>query len=356
LILRVATETGGRGWVGAALDANSVGEVVGEALQPLTTGDYTVALRDGGGRSLWASEPGAAGMSLVNPLRAVAGWELAFGAPVPPDAVVRRRSLSYALVGLLASMLVAGLWVTARGRAQELALAKRQADFVAAVSHELKSPLTSIRLYTERLSSGRATATEAREYFATVDSEAGRLERLVNRLLVSQRMQEGRHAYVFKPGSLADVARTAIARLQAQARARRVTLELRETGSTATTFDCAAITDAIENLAENAIKYSPEHSSVVVSIASGGEHVSVEVADCGVGIDEADLPHIFEKFFRGRRGDRADVRGTGLGLSLVKAIVDAHDGAIEVTSVPGEGSRFVVRLPRRTASAPGVAV
>ena len=109
--------------------------------------------------------------------------------------------------------------------------------------------------------------------------------------------------------------------------------------------DEAALTDAIENLIDNAIKYSLSGTKIAVSCASTDHHVCVEVRDQGVGIANDELPHIFDKFYRGRRGDMSNVHGTGLGLALVKATVEAHGGEVEVTSEPGLGSCFRMRLP-----------
>lgn len=338
----------GHGRTGLALSQSDLGALVDTAVRPLlATHSFDAVLRDEHGEVLWSSVAAPLSPARTEPIRAVRGWELAFTAPAGAGALDEKRLLWYGLILLLVSMLAAGLWMTARGRRQELALARMQADFVAAVSHEFKSPLTSICLYMERLSSGRASLAEGREYYAAVELETRRLERLVNRLLDSQQIQEGRKQYVFAPASLGEAAEEALSRLRPQADARGMQLVLQTVGDPVeTTFDRAAMADAIENLVENAVKYSPEGSAVTVTVRADGDAVSVEVTDRGIGIDREDLPHIFDKFYRGRRGDRTDVRGTGLGLALVKAIVDAHGGVLSVSSVPEHGSRFTVLLPR----------
>jgi len=105
------------------------------------------------------------------------------------------------------------------------------------------------------------------------------------------------------------------------------------------------MTEAIENLLDNAIKYSPPGTTVRVAVRVVENRVCVDVCDQGIGIERQDLPHIFEKFYRGRRGDQQDVKGAGLGLTLVKATVEAHGGVIDVADTPGGGSRFCVWLP-----------
>ena len=110
-------------------------------------------------------------------------------------------------------------------------------------------------------------------------------------------------------------------------------------------MDKTAVADALDNLVDNAIKYSAADTRVVIRVEKRERFVCVEVQDQGIGIDPDDLPRIFDRFYRGRRGDRHDVHGTGLGLSLVKAAAEGHGGSVDVTSAPGQGSRFCLRLP-----------
>lgn len=334
---------------GVVLDARDLVAVGDRALRPLTSNSLPgLALRDEDGLVVWSSASDTGASFSTRALRSVPGWELLVDRPTEPTTLGERRLLWFGLVSMLVIMLTSGLVMTVRTRRREAALARRQADFVAAVSHEFKSPLTSIRLHMERLASGRAAAAEATNYYAAVDAEAVRLERLVDRLLDSQQQQEGRTRYRFAEASIAEAARTAVARLgpQAETKGIRVALDVQheETGGW---FDRDAITDVVENLVENAIKYSDAGSIVSVATETDHESVRVHVEDQGMGIDARDLPRIFEKFFRGRRGDATDVRGTGLGLSLAKAIVDAHGGTIAVSSTAGTGSRFSVTLPNR---------
>jgi two-component system phosphate regulon sensor histidine kinase PhoR len=336
-------------WVGMALSNVEIRALIDGAVGPLLAPDtFTVAFRDAAGHRTWQQAPGEFVPVYVHSLRSIPGWDLSFSKPRDPAGLSQRRVLWFGLILVLVSMLGAGLWMTVRTRQEELALARRQSEFVAAVSHEFKSPLTSIRLYMERLASGRAGLTESADYYLAVEQETARLERLVNRLLDSQQSQEGLKTYALQRASISEAAQLAIDRLQRQAEAKGVRLELRAHDDRAELLcDSGAVADAIENLVENAIKYSPEGSVVAIATTADPNAVRVDVQDQGIGIDAQDLPRIFDKFFRGRRGDAADVRGTGLGLSLVKAIVDGHGGSIAVTSTPGSGSCFSVTLPRR---------
>lgn len=340
---------------GLALSNGDVTALIEQTVRPLLARQsFDAMLRDEHGQVIWSSGAAAASPAQIMQIRAVRGWELAFVAPAGTGVLDERLLLWYGLIVLLVSMLAAGLWMTARGRRQELALTRMQTDFVAAVSHEFKSPLTSICLHMERLASGRASPAQGREYYAAVEQETRRLERLVNRLLDSQQIQERQKRYVLEFASLADAAEDALSRLRPQAEAKQIPLELRTEGEHfETTFDRAAIAAAIENLVENAVKYSPGASPVTVTIRAERDAVVLEVADRGIGIDAADLPHIFDRFYRGGLGNRTDVRGTGLGLALVKSIVDAHGGVVSVSSVPEHGSRFTVRLPWRWADGTG---
>ena len=237
--------------------------------------------------------------------------------------------------------------MTARVVRREVELGRIQNDFIAAVSHEFKSPIASIRLLMERITTGRLRTPEsASEYYAAISREAVRLERLVNRLLEWQQIQVGHKRYSFSPASLTAIAVTAIEEMRPQAEAKGITLETSFAEPLAkVSTDEAALTDAIENLIDNAIKYSPSGTKIAVSCTSTDHQACVEVRDQGVGISNDELPRIFDKFYRGRRGDMSNVHGTGLGLALVKATVEAHGGEVEVMSDPGRGSCFRLRLP-----------
>jgi signal transduction histidine kinase len=165
-------------------------------------------------------------------------------------------------------------------------------------------------------------------------------------LLEAQKTQEGLRQYHFVPASLAEIAERAVtaARSQAEAKAVRIDVES-EPDLPKVLADQEAVNGAIENLLSNAIKYAPPRSVVKVTSYAVDDHVCLDVSDQGGGIAKDDLPHIFDRFYRKRRGNQDNVRGTGLGLALVKATVEAHGGTIEVTSAPGAGSRFCLRLP-----------
>jgi signal transduction histidine kinase len=332
--------------VGLAIPQNHLASLLDSIVSPLLSGQpFSVEVRDAEGHSVWSKLQSNA--AHTEQLRGVRGLELGFSGLSGSGWLDQKQLVSVGFVLLLLIMMIAGLAMTARAVRREVELGRTQNEFIAAISHEFKSPIASIRLLMERITSGRvSTPQTTAEYYTAVSREAERLERLVNRLLEWQQIQAGRKRYDFSSGSLAEIATTAIEQMRPQAEAKGIKLEA-ETGESIpeVPLDEVAITDAIENLIDNAIKYSPPQTMVKLSIRIDDGHASIEVRDQGVGIEHDELPRIFDKFYRGRRGDLRNVHGTGLGLALVKATMEAHGGGVEVTSEPGIGSCFCLRLP-----------
>jgi signal transduction histidine kinase len=335
------------GAIGAALSGSGLQVFLDNTLRPLFQGQpFMAVLRGVDGRSLWNELPDGATPLRTEQLGALQGMQLEFTGPREPW-MHRNRWMWYGFVLLPVVVLIVGLVMTVRLVGQEVALRQMQAKFIAAVSHELKSPITGIRLLMERISEGRLdTPGAAREYYTAVGRETDRLETLVNRLLEAQKIQSEGRNYDFELSSLGDLAGQAIQRLRPQAEAKGIQLAAQaDLGLPDLPLDKAAIGDAIENLLDNAIKYSPSGTQVSIHILSADNEARVEVRDQGIGIEKVDLPRIFDPFYRGRRGDMESVKGTGLGLALVKAAAEAHGGAVDVSSVPDGGSRFTLRLP-----------
>jgi signal transduction histidine kinase len=265
----------------------------------------------------------------------------------PTPTMSPRRLLNYARVVFPIVVLACGLLMTAWIMRRELALTELQSTFVAAVTHEFKSPITSIRLLMERITSGRiASGDSPARYYAAIGAETKRLESLVNRLLESQKLQSGQREYVFRPTAIEALVRDAIERVRPQADARQIQIEVSAVGGIPPlALDADSVSDAIRNLLDNAIKYSPDHTRVSVGIDVGDGRVRLIVSDHGIGVDPADAGRIFEPFYRSRRGDQTNVHGTGLGLSLVRATAEAHGGSVTVSSDGERGSRFTLSFP-----------
>ena len=331
---------------GVAFPQDRFASLFDSVLSPLLSGQpFSLEIRDAQGQAVWAKLQ--ASSTHNQPLRGVRGLELAFSGLSGSRWLDQKQLLWFGFILLLVVTMIAGLAMTARVVRREVELGRIQNEFIAAVSHEFKSPIASIRLLMERITTGRLRTPESTgEYYAAISREAERLERLVNRLLEWQQIQAGRKRYSFSLASLTAVATTAVDEMRSQAEAKGITLETKiEERLPQLNTDEAALTDAIENLIDNAIKYSLSGTKIAVSCAATDHHVCVEVRDQGVGIANDELPHIFDKFYRGRRGDMSNVHGTGLGLALVKAMVEAHGGEVDVRSEPGVGSCFSLRLP-----------
>jgi len=222
-----------------------------------------------------------------------------------------------------------------------------RSSFVASVSHELKTPLTSIRAHAETLLLGRAGDAEtAGEYLRTIMSESERLERLVQSVLEFSRIEQGRKTYRMQATRLEDVARTAAHTMAYPLEQLGFTLTIASDG-TAPTFsgDPEALTQAILNLLSNAMKYSGGAKQIEMRIGTRDSEAFVDVVDHGIGIPKDDQSRIFERFHRVQSAETAGIAGAGLGLALALHAVEAHRGRIAVVSDVGRGSTFSVCIP-----------
>jgi len=234
-----------------------------------------------------------------------------------------------------------------RAAMRELKLAEVKQTFVSNVSHELKTPLALIRLFAETLELGRAKTTEkAQEYYRIIHHESRRLSQLIDNILDFSRIEAGSREYRFVSMDLVEVVRTVVASYEYQIRAGGFDLATYlGAGVPRVHADPDAISQAILNLLNNAVKYSDKMRQITVSVRAAGSMVLVEVADRGIGIPVSEQKRVFEKFYRVSTGLVHETKGSGLGLALVKHIVEAHHGSVSVESAPGKGSRFTIALP-----------
>jgi two-component system phosphate regulon sensor histidine kinase PhoR len=222
-------------------------------------------------------------------------------------------------------------------------------DFVANVSHELRTPLTAVRGYVEALQDSGSDLVESRRFLEIIDRHTLRMERLVRDLLRLARLDAGQEQLDRERCGVEWLFEAVEADLADKIDARRVMIERRVAPDAPTvTGDPAKLQDALRNLLENAVNYSPDGGRVILASERRGNRIALSVSDSGPGIPEADLPRVFERFYRAdkarSRGER-DPGGTGLGLSIVKHLVELHGGTVAASNRPEGGAKMVVELP-----------
>jgi signal transduction histidine kinase len=250
------------------------------------------------------------------------------------------------------SLLVLGIILTLRATSREMKLAQAKSTFVSNVSHELKTPLALIRLFAETLELGRVKSTEkAQEYYRIINNESRRLTQLINNILDFSKIEAGRKEYEFEETDVAEVVEEVIRSYEYQIVNAGFELAT-DIGHDlpAASIDRDAISQAVLNLINNAVKYSDEDKKIAVRVRARDRFVAIEVTDTGIGIPRSEHEKIFEKFYRVSTGLVHNTKGSGLGLALVKHIVEAHKGQISVESLPGKGSKFTILIPASTAS------
>ncbi len=223
-------------------------------------------------------------------------------------------------------------------------------DFVANASHELKTPLAAIKAYTETLMDWALyDETVNARFLKRIDEQAERLNQLILDLLSLARIESGQEIFEHHPLYLVPVLESCVESHRDRAQTKNLSLSFDPRGmddETMVLADEEAIRQIIDNLIDNAIKYTPEGGTVSVTGHSDRNSASIEVSDTGIGIPRADLPRIFERFYRVDKARSRELGGTGLGLSIVKHLMQSIGGQIDVTSRVGAGSRFTVGLPR----------
>ena len=319
-------------------------------LRPILAGaEVSCAAVDGEGRVLAGEKATTSHAAIRTAVETQLPWTLyvtATQSPGPHDLLAPERFL---ILGICVMVLfhMAGTYFIARAIRRENEVSRMKADFVAAVSHEFRTPLTSMRQLSEILAAGRAPSEERRQvYYETLIRETSRLERLIEALLNFGRMEAGRRPYRFEELDVAALVGRVAAEFEGHmaATGRRIEID----GSPCRCpieADPEAISVALRNLVDNAIKYSPGHPTVWMEWARENDCVAIRVRDQGPGIARSERKAIFRKFVRGTAAAAANVRGSGLGLAMVRHIVTAHRGAVTLASQPGQGSTFTILLP-----------
>lgn len=263
---------------------------------------------------------------------------------------------SFLIIGVLSVLMISGLVLTYRSVNKQVALARLKSDFVSNVSHELRTPLALIRLYAETLELGRITTSEKKnEYYGIIRKESERLSALINNILDFSRIEAGGKEYDFRDTDIAELVRNTLDSYRYQIEQQGFLLEENiDTCIPAVKVDREAIARALVNLVNNALKYSSNEKFLGVKLYREEGLLKLEVSDRGIGIERHEQTRIFDKFYRTCDPLVHNTKGSGLGLSLVRHITQAHGGDVVVESTPGRGSKFTLSLPLvRPAGATG---
>jgi signal transduction histidine kinase len=249
---------------------------------------------------------------------------------------------------LMAVAVMGGIILALRTASRAMKLSQMKTDFVSNVSHELRTPLSSIRVFGEFLKLGRVKEQEKiREYGEYIETESRRLTQLINNILDFSKIESDRKTYQFERASVEEVIGATLKTFEVQLRQQNFSIRFEQLPAELppVLIDTDAIAQAFMNLLDNAVKYSGTAKEIQVRLGRRDGFVTVSVTDQGIGIPREEQAKIFDKFYRVSTGLVHDVKGSGLGLSLVKHIVKAHRGRVTIESEPGRGSTFTIYLP-----------
>jgi two-component system phosphate regulon sensor histidine kinase PhoR len=264
------------------------------------------------------------------------------------EEIARSRSFwDLTFILLLNAILMTGVWFIYRNIRREMELAQLKSDFVSNISHELRTPLSLIRMFTETLEMGRVrTEDKKQEYYKIIGQETERLTHLVNNILNFSRIEAGRKEYHFYDVNLNEVAQKVLENYQFHLKNEEFKLETNfHSGLPLIRADKESVSESIINLLDNGIKYSDAEKFIRVETGINGGMAYILVEDHGIGISLENQQNIFKKFYRVSDALIHNTKGSGLGLSLVKHIMDAHGGRVIVQSQVGKGSRFRLVFP-----------
>ncbi|MBI4906727.1 MAG: HAMP domain-containing histidine kinase [Acidobacteria bacterium] len=280
----------------------------------------------------------------IRPRSFARGWGIRMDTSAPPQlaAFDRQRRWFEAMLALMLGLIAFGAHFLFKAVRHEMETARQQAEFVATVSHEFRSPLTGLRQLVDLLERGRVGSEDRkREYYGMMAGECARLTRLVENLLDFSRLESEKKAYSFElldPQAL-------LTEIAEGFRHERVSLELNIPASLPLIrADRVTLATAVQNLLDNAVKYSPESSVVWLEASCANGAVAITVRDRGVGIAPSEQSRIFDRFYRVPGAMSKKVKGAGIGLALVQRITRAHGGRVSLESQPGEGSAFTLHF------------
>jgi len=311
------------------------------------------AFVDAEGHTLAGTKDGSARSVVRTAAESELPWTLFVSETKPKESELLAQQ-RFLLLGLSVMMLflVLGTYFIARAIRREAEVQRMQSHFVSTVSHEFRSPLTSMRQLSEMLALGRVPGEERRlVYYETLVRETTRLQRLIEGLLNFGRMEAGARQYQFEELDASAIVESVVTEFEPQIASTGKHIETVRTDAPCwIEADAEAISVALRNLLDNAVKYSPDQPTVWVGCEMEREKVAIRVRDRGLGIAEAERRTIFRKFMRGSAAAAANVKGSGVGLAMVSHIVAAHGGEMVVASELGRGSTFTMLFPARSGN------
>lgn len=352
LLFIVGAPAGGRYIAGIVLNAESfVRHVLRQKLNETASGEFILSVvRKTDNRQVYATGPLASGEERqTKDLWLFPDYSLGIrlrGQTI--EELVRDRFYrNLSLLAILDIMILVGVWFVYRTVRRDMELARLKSDFVSNVSHELRTPLSLIRMFGETLEMGRVPSEEKKqEYYSTIVRETERLTGLVNNILNFSRMESGKKAYQLSNVDLNAVVEQVLSSYQSHMKHLGFTLQTEIAAPLPHIMaDAEAVSEALLNIIDNALKYGRNQKWIRISTGRTDRSVYVDVEDRGIGIASQDQSKIFEKFYRVSGGLVQETRGSGLGLTLVRHIMEAHSGEVSVKSRVGEGSTFRLSFP-----------
>ena len=255
--------------------------------------------------------------------------------------------LYISIISFSALAILGGGFFTFWALSREWRLAELKSEFVSGLSHDLRRPLTSIRMFSEMLKDKRVLTEEKKlEYYNIINSESERLAHLTNNILDFSRIERGRKKYDLKYEDIANITTNTVGHFRTYMadKTRRINLEIQD-GIPKVKIDASSISQALINLLSNAAQFSPPDKEIKVNLMKARKDVVIEVIDQGIGVPRSEQRRIFQRFYRVPQKQVTETEGSGLGLTLVKYTAEAHGGRVKVESEEGKGSKFSLILP-----------
>ncbi len=295
----------------------------------------------------------------VSPSFVFTDWKVAMGSDYTTLKQLANKNfyINLTLAAMLALTIVGGAGMALRAASREMKLSEMKNDFVSNVSHELRTPVASIRVFGELLRLGRVEEPgKVKEYGEYIETEGRRLTQLINNILDFSKIESGQKEYDLRETHIEEVLDRVLKMLEVRLMHSKARVDYRspDVSPPPIMIDGDAIAQAVCNLLDNAVKYSDDSPEITVALETRDESLVISVADKGIGIPPEELDKVFDRFHRVSTGLIHNVKGSGLGLALVKHIVNAHGGEVSVDSKVGKGSVFTIDLPLKSGASPAI--